>query len=287
MVSARGGTEIVDAVGVRDVGVPGLALAHLLGAAVVVADVRHAVDNLLAVELQHDAEGAVRGGMVGAEVQEHEVLLGSAALHAPLFRLEQQRLLVQILPHLVQHEGIEFGGPCVVFLAQRVPFPARRTQDAAQVRVAGESDAEQVPDLALVPVGVGVEWDDGGDTRHLAAERHLQPQLALRRWRAALDREQVVHHREIRRWQVVAVLPHPLVNGGEVVQHLVWLADLVLEVLQHLVQLLGAEPQGRDAIARLLHDERGLAEARVEIAHDIGHRLGSAVGHELIAAQPR
>ena len=56
--------EIVDAVGVRDVGVPRLPLAHLLGAAVVIADVGHRVDDLFAVELQHDAEHAVRARMV-------------------------------------------------------------------------------------------------------------------------------------------------------------------------------------------------------------------------------
>ena len=58
--------EVVHAVGVGDVGVPGLALAHLLGAAVVEADVGHGVDDLLAVELQHDAEDAVGAGVLRA-----------------------------------------------------------------------------------------------------------------------------------------------------------------------------------------------------------------------------
>ena len=65
--------EIVDAVGVGDVGVPGLPLAHLLGAAVVEADVRHRVHDLLAVELQDDAQHAVRAGMLRADVEEHEI----------------------------------------------------------------------------------------------------------------------------------------------------------------------------------------------------------------------
>ena len=64
---------------------PGLALAHLLGAAVVVADVRHAVDDLLAVELQHDAQHAVRARVLRAEVQEHELGVVARARHAPLF----------------------------------------------------------------------------------------------------------------------------------------------------------------------------------------------------------
>src|SRR5262245_6386227 len=44
--------EVIHAVGVRDVGVPRLSLAHLFFASVVVADVRHDVQNLFTAELQ-------------------------------------------------------------------------------------------------------------------------------------------------------------------------------------------------------------------------------------------
>src|SRR3546814_19671856 len=92
---------------VRNVRMPGLALTHLLGTAMVVADVRHAVDDLFAVELQHDAERTMRGRMIGAEIEEHEVLVVGALLHAPIFGLEQQRFLIEILAHLIEHERIE------------------------------------------------------------------------------------------------------------------------------------------------------------------------------------
>lgn len=84
---------------------PGLALAHLLGTAVVIADVGHAVADLLAIELQHQTEGTVRGGVVGAEVQEHVVLVLVATGHAPLFRFEQQVVLLLILFDRIEHEG--------------------------------------------------------------------------------------------------------------------------------------------------------------------------------------
>ena len=43
--------EVFNTVGIRNVAVPGLALAHFLRTTVVVADVWYAVDNLFAVEL--------------------------------------------------------------------------------------------------------------------------------------------------------------------------------------------------------------------------------------------
>ncbi len=58
--------QVVDAVGVGDVGVPGLAFAHLFGAPVVVADVGHGVHDLFAVQLQDDAKHAVGAGVVAA-----------------------------------------------------------------------------------------------------------------------------------------------------------------------------------------------------------------------------
>ena len=65
--------EIIDPVGIGDVSVPGLALCHLLGAAMMVADVRIRPDDLLAVEPEHDPENAVGRGMVRTEVQHYQL----------------------------------------------------------------------------------------------------------------------------------------------------------------------------------------------------------------------
>jgi hypothetical protein len=46
-------TQVIDAVGVGNEGVPGLALGHLFRATMVVADVRHRIEYFLAVELQN------------------------------------------------------------------------------------------------------------------------------------------------------------------------------------------------------------------------------------------
>jgi hypothetical protein len=42
-----------------------------------------------------------------------------------------------------------------MILAQRMPFPGRREQEAPQVRMALEADAEEIPDLPLIPVRCG------------------------------------------------------------------------------------------------------------------------------------
>ena len=80
--------QVVDAIGVGDVGVPGLALAHLFGAAVVKADVGHGIDDLLAVELQDDAQDAVGARMLGSQVEKHEIGVLSPSLQPPFLRVE-------------------------------------------------------------------------------------------------------------------------------------------------------------------------------------------------------
>ena len=124
--------EIVDAIGVRDVGVPGLTLAHLFRPPVMEPDVRHRVDDLFAVELQGDPQHAVRAGVLGADIEEHEIGVIALAAHAPVLRLETQRLLLGqfllrrqvIRPHLGRARG--------VVLAQRVAHPASWASECAR-----------------------------------------------------------------------------------------------------------------------------------------------------------
>src|SRR6185295_5132694 len=65
--------QVVDAIRVGNERMPGLSLAHLLGAAMVVANIGYCVDNLLAVKLQHYAEHSVSTRMLWAQIEEHEV----------------------------------------------------------------------------------------------------------------------------------------------------------------------------------------------------------------------
>ena len=125
--------QVVDAVGVGDVGVPRLPLAHLLGAAVVVADVRHGVDDVLAVELEDDAQDAVRPGMLRPQVEEHEVGVLGLALSCPTPRDGTAAPSALPPPARRTAERRHFGGAGRMVLAQRVALPGVRHQDAPQV----------------------------------------------------------------------------------------------------------------------------------------------------------
>ncbi len=71
------GAEIVDAVGERDDLLVELGLAGLLDAGVQVADVGGEGDDGLAVDLEHEAQHAVGGGVLRAHVEDHGVLAGA------------------------------------------------------------------------------------------------------------------------------------------------------------------------------------------------------------------
>src|SRR5436309_9019131 len=59
-------------------------------------------------------------------------------------------------------------------LAQRVSRPVLRHEDAAEVGVALEDDAEEVEDLALLPVGVAPQAGHRGDDRIVARRVDLE-----------------------------------------------------------------------------------------------------------------
>nr|VXZ82152.1 Uncharacterised protein [Klebsiella pneumoniae] len=111
----------------------------------VITDIRYAVNDLFAVQLQNNAERTMRRWVVRTEVEEHEVLVVGAALHAPLFRFKGQRLHLQILFGFGQLKRVELGGTRRIIFTQRVTFPGRRHHDATQVRVTIEGNAKHFP----------------------------------------------------------------------------------------------------------------------------------------------
>ena len=140
----------------------------------VVADVGDEVDDLLVAEADDDAERPVGGAVLRADVEVHErgVVLG--ARQVPLLGLEAQ-LLLHLVGELVgQVEGAVLGAARRVLLAQRVALPPRRHEQPVEVGVAGDADAEHVPELALVPVGGGPHAGHRVHARLGLRQRHLE-----------------------------------------------------------------------------------------------------------------
>ncbi len=254
-------TEVVDPVGVGDVAVPGLALGHLLGATVVIADLGHAVDDLFAVQLQDDAEGTVGRGVVRAQVQEHEVGIFRMFLHAPLFGLESQGFLFEILFGGVQRIGIELGGPRGIVLAQRVPLPVVGHQHALGQRVAIEVDAVHVEHFPLVPVGIGEDAGRGRQAEVVRRKRHLEHHIAV-----TVDGQQVVENGEVRVGQAAAVSPQALVHAMQVIEHDVG-AGQVAQEAQHFDDFFARHPDHRHAGTGVLQGQGVCAELALEFAN--------------------
>ncbi|MNC64578.1 hypothetical protein D3C75_1147950 [compost metagenome] len=117
--------------------------------------------------------------MVWTEVEEHEVLVFGAALHAPVFRLEGQRFHLQILLGFGQLKRIEFSGARRIIFTQRVTSPRRRHHDARQVRVAIESHAKHFPGLTLIPVSVREQFGDGRQMHVVFRQCHLEHDIRI------------------------------------------------------------------------------------------------------------
>src|ERR671915_329533 len=101
-----------------------------------------------------------------------------------------------------------------MILAQRMPYPGRRKQEAPQVRMALEADAEEIPDLPLVPVRCGPDIGDGRQRGRVPRERHLEADVLIVR-----EGQQLVDDGKIALRLPLAMAADSLVDGGEVIEH--------------------------------------------------------------------
>ena len=195
--------HVVEPVDVREDLRPRPALAHLLEAAVQIADLHVALHDRLARELEHHAHGAVHRGMRRPHVQVHRL---GGKLELPLVQLDVERLHVSCPPQrgcgAERPKGIPSSGPNGsmllegqarfllgpvrderlrsvrrVRLLERMPLELRVHEDAAQVRVAAEAHAAHVEDLALQPVDPRPDGDQAVELRAvhvLVAHARLQ-----------------------------------------------------------------------------------------------------------------
>ena len=172
------------------------------------ADVRIGLLDDLAVELEHEPQHAVGGGMLRAEIQRE--VLDLRHCRDP----SEVGLVARVVANDLRHERARLDADGLVddaalrgvvahldvadqrkILAERMADEAVVRQQAAQIRMAAEQDAVEIERLALEPIGGAPNVVDGIDDRPLVARaERLQTQPVIVR-----DRQQVIDDRESRR----------------------------------------------------------------------------------------
>ena len=148
-------------------------------------------------------------------------------------------------PLEVVREGDRLAEAHVV-LAQRVAHPVLGKEDAVQVVVAGELDAEEVEGLALVPVHAREDALGGGDAGRVLGHLHDQPAVVV-----VLQRAQLVDDVVARRGRL-AVGP---VDRGDEQRHAVGGVVVVAEHRQRADEVLDVHEHGHLAGLLLRPDD--------------------------------
>src|SRR5690606_534259 len=121
------------------------------------ANVWHGVNDILTIELEHDAEHAVCSRVLWTNVEEHEVGVFGLRFHAPLFWVKLQRGLFAIDLLIEQSVRPYLGCARRMFFAKRMAFPGCGHQDSPEVGVSVKAYSKHVIDLAFIPVDVRPE----------------------------------------------------------------------------------------------------------------------------------
>ncbi len=147
----------------------GAVLGNFFYSAVEIADHALGAQNLLAVQLQDYTQYPVGRGMLRAHINDELVAVEKSFVGLAEFQVRDvlvrfgvwlRRLSNGVISHLLAALDSQVGlhpflillNDAVVF-AQRMSLPAIGQQDALQIRMPVEADAEHVEDFALKPVG--------------------------------------------------------------------------------------------------------------------------------------
>ena len=169
----------------------GSVLGGLFKAGVEVADIGRAVDDSLAVQLQHDPQDAMGRRVLGSHVDDHHVVpTAEPGRHVRFARRCGQDLIADVgQGRFVRIDGelhrlIAQG----IVLAERVALPIVGQENAAQLWVALELHAEEVVGFPLVPIGSGPDGGHTVDRRRVTRQRRLEPQPVV-----VFQRVELVH----------------------------------------------------------------------------------------------
>jgi len=257
--------EIVDAIGVGNVRMPGLPLTHFLRTSMVKADLRHRVDDFFPVELEDDSQHAMRAGMLGPYVEKHEVRAFAGTLEPPFFRPEAECFLFLVLLVVRQLKRPHFRSPRRMLLAQRMPLPGGRHQNSSEIRMPLEFHTEHVPHLALVPVGARPEIRHGGDGGGRFRQGDLETKVLV-----SPVGEKMIQNGKIARGLIFAMRAEALVDSSQVVECFEWSVDLRFEEAQKARNVGFRDPQ-RGKIGTCFFGNKGAgAKACFELAQNRG-----------------
>src|SRR5690348_13401014 len=125
--------------------------------------------------------------------------------------------------------------------------PALWHQQASQMRMPVKNNSEHVPDFALVPIGRGPDAHYSRQGKAVFRQSYLDADICV-----PLERKEMIDNRKIARRLTVAMLPHTLIDGREVIQHLVRTVEIFFEKAEHAEHAILRYPKSGDMVDRLL-----------------------------------
>src|SRR5690242_4448663 len=150
--------------------------------------------------------------------------------------------------------------------------PTLWQQQALQMRMPVKNNSEHVPHFALVPIGGGPDARYSRQGKVVFRQGYLDADIFV-----PLERKEMIDNRKIARRLTVAMLPHALIDGRKVIQHLVRTIDIIFEKAQQVEYAILRYPKGGDVIDRLL-GRSGRTKAVANFLSDSGERDHTSSG---------
>ena len=178
------------------------------------ADIRNDIDNVFTAELQDQSQDAVSPGMLGTDVQEHEVGVLALGFHPIFCGIELQVILLLFLVVVGELKAFHVGGPGRVFFPEGMTFPGFGHQDPPQVWMAGKTDAEHIVDFPFIPVSGGPDVDDALHFRVVGVQSGFDADIGI-----PVERKQVVDEDEGEFGFAAIRMIGTHVDGRQIVKH--------------------------------------------------------------------
>ena len=115
------------------------------------------------------------------------------------------------------------------------------------MRMPVKNNSEHVPHFALVPIGSGPDARCSRQGKAVFRQGYLDADIFV-----PLEGKEMIDNRKIARRLTLAMLPHALIDGREVIQHLVRTVDILFKKAEQAEHAILSYPKGGNMIDRLL-----------------------------------